>query len=123
MSSRRDISIIAGDAYSHVVTFDTSQLGFTFTAALDQATPTTFTVTVDSDSQITLSLTTNQTTSLVADNSTIYKWNLRRSDGFTVMGGRAVATDSVAVGSPIVERTYVRTDKPISRTISVRFPD
>lgn len=97
MATRKDIEIIRTDSYTHVLEFTEDQSAYTFTATLTDGTNTvSFNVTETSSTEITLSLTTAQTTALDADGTTQYKWRAIRTldtETTTVAAGRAVVID------------------------------
>ena len=86
----RDIYIVAGDAYPHVLRFSESQDDYTFSVYLtsDDATPTVIKLTQEWDgTDLNVSLSAVQTASLEGN---IWTWIVRRSDDKTFFRGRVI---------------------------------
>lgn len=95
--NRRDIQVVKGDTYTHVVEFDSDVSSYTPVATLSNgATSISFAVAALSNETLELRLSPAQTANLDADATTQYKWRLTATEGGNVhtwLAGRAQVVD------------------------------
>lgn len=93
----RDITIISGDSYTHVITFNEDQSDYTFGATITPNGPTI--QVTQSGTTVTLFLTSAQTATMDETGATQYKWRFVRTsadatpDVTTLLFGRVIVTN------------------------------